>query len=595
MKPLFFLLIFSSLYADIELADRYFAAAEYSTALKLYTELGIRQGMARCHLFLDEPAQALTLLEGSQEHYLMGLAALKLGRIEEALSHFLQHPNREEALQYIGICYFEKGEYEKAKPLAPPFYLARIYLAEGNTTLAEEILGSLPPYSREYNYLLGKLRCKQGRYEEAIPCFRHFPYDLAWAHFNARHLDQAIALFESLLPSENASLALAHCYLLMGEEEKAQKLLGNDLCMPYLTQDQTLYLTGLLHFKNGNRQEALKAFASLSEHSPLLPEALYWSGRAQDDPKPLFTRVFQEFPSSKYAAEAYFYLYPYREYMQGSREAVKHLQNFPEKFPRHPLAINALYLLGIDCTRDRKTPEGKWIRKKSYREAINNFEKVEKKCAELNTFPPLYYQSILEKGLAYGALAKTAQGAKREINLQFAEETFRHLLKEPIPLELKEQAAYSLAATLIEAHKEAEGVLNSLLEFASGYYLSKGWYEKGRLKALKADWREALGCFENAQESACGLSADERLSLLIEESECYKMLNMLDQAMLVLSQVINDDAISALRLKAMFLRSEIYEKQGRFELARKQLEAAAPKGGEWGARALAKLEKEYGL
>jgi len=45
--------------------------------------------------------------------------------------------------------------------------------------------------------------------------------------------------------------------------------------------------------------------------------------------------------------------------------------------------------------------------------------------------------------------------------------------------------------------------------------------------------------------------------------------------MLLLSQVVNDEVISPLRIQAMFLRAEIYEIQGRPELAAKQWEAAA--------------------
>ena len=54
------------------------------------------------------------------------------------------------------------------------------------------------------------------------------------------------------------------------------------------------------------------------------------------------------------------------------------------------------------------------------------------------------------------------------------------------------------------------------------------------------------------------------------------------------------DVISPLRIKAMFLRAEIYELQGRPELAIKQLEAAARKGGEWAQKAQEKLEQVYG-
>jgi hypothetical protein len=45
----------------------------------------------------------------------------------------------------------------------------------------------------------------------------------------------------------------------------------------------------------------------------------------------------------------------------------------------------------------------------------------------------------------------------------------------------------------------------------------------------------------------------------------------------------------------MYLRSEVYELQGRHELAVKQLEATARKGGAWAQKAQEKLEKDYGF
>ena len=68
----------------------------------------------------------------------------------------------------------------------------------------------------------------------------------------------------------------------------------------------------------------------------------------------------------------------------------------------------------------------------------------------------------------------------------------------------------------------------------------------------------------------------------------------MDEAMLVLSKVINYDAVSSERLRAMFLRAEIYESQGRTDLARRQLQATASKGGPWSLKAKEKLDKYYG-
>ena len=65
--------------------------------------------------------------------------------------------------------------------------------------------------------------------------------------------------------------------------------------------------------------------------------------------------------------------------------------------------------------------------------------------------------------------------------------------------------------------------------------------------------------------------------------------------MLILSKAINEDAVSGLRVKAMLLRAEIYQLQGRHELAQNQLEATAKKGGKWGFKAKEKLEQDMAM
>jgi hypothetical protein len=61
-----------------------------------------------------------------------------------------------------------------------------------------------------------------------------------------------------------------------------------------------------------------------------------------------------------------------------------------------------------------------------------------------------------------------------------------------------------------------------------------------------------------------------------------------------LSEVINYQAVSQLRLKAMYLRAQFYAEQAKPVLARKQLESLALKDGPWGQKAKEQLETEYG-
>lgn len=78
-------------------------------------------------------------------------------------------------------------------------------------------------------------------------------------------------------------------------------------------------------------------------------------------------------------------------------------------------------------------------------------------------------------------------------------------------------------------------------------------------------------------------------------SQMQCCLGQHDTAMKNLSQVINADTASPLRIQAMVLRADIYEKQNRPELAVRQLEAAAKKGGEWGEKAKRQLRDYYGF
>lgn len=402
----------------------------------------------------------------------------------------------------------------------------------------------------------------------------------------------------------------------------------------------SLNLLGLLQYANGTFLESKQTFIKLVEEYPessLASEALFWcsfcSERLQESPANIRAyrqQVYERYPLSPYAAEAYFSYYSYRDYLQGDRAAIKHLQAFKEKFPESPYLINAYYLIGLDYKRDRKTPEGKWVRRKNLTSAIDAFQEVENMfdsltqknliaANDLEYFVSVRYRSTLERALANLAIADESQGAKKKIYLEYAEEVFYHIMqdfensqntlakllinKEPYPA-IQEESAYWLAQTYIRAKddEEAEKVLSQMIEkyqsakITRGYFLSRVWYEQGMIAMRRQENNLAIKYFAHAEDAAKGkiLSADQKLDLWIQQSLCYQALKQLDKAMLILSKVINDDAVSGMRLKAMYLRAEIYELQGRQELARKQLEATAKKGGEWALKAKSKLEQNYG-
>lgn len=338
----------------------------------------------------------------------------------------------------------------------------------------------------------------------------------------------------------------------------------------------------------------------------------------------LLLEIFKANPHCKEAPIAYFYTYTYQEYMKGQKKAIKHLQSMPTLFPQHPLSIQAHYLVGLDYLKDHTSQDGTLLRKKDLIAAIDAFHQAEitfdllheKKLlapAIFFYFTQIRYHSMLERALANLAVAESSQGAKSQIYFSYAEEVFSHLIQHfeatkfsgmatLVYNKLLQESHYWLAILLMKKNQweEADQLLNRALQFfeeEEGYLLSRIWYEKGKIAQNSHDFALAIASFQKSEKAGLGksfLSPDQKLDLWIEESLCFKECGDLDNAMLLLSKAVNDEAISSLRVKAMFLRAELYALQGRQELALKQLDAVAKKGGPWGKLAKNKLEKEYG-
>lgn len=422
-------------------------------------------------------------------------------------------------------------------------------------------------------------------------------------------------------------------------EQSLQKCLAEYPQSP--CADRALFTLGVVKYYRKQYLEAEKCFAGLARTfpgSPLEAEAYFWAAKASENlnfageqAKEYRKKVYTNFPGSPYAPEAYFAYYPFRDYLQGDRAAIKHLQNFKEQFPNAPYLIVAHYLIGMDYKRDRKTPEGRWIRKKSMNEAIESFlqaEKVFDAFFAANAIPGEHlqymvnvrYRSILERALGYLAVADESEGAKRQIYLEYAIGALERMRLEFVDKQnpescllsksesyrlYQEESGYWLAQAYAKAgeQEKSKRTLAGMLEdYASsgivkGYFLSRAHYDLGKIAVSVKDYAGALDSFVQAEEAAKGhvLNTDQKIDLWIQQSLCCKELNDMDKAMLILSKAINDDAISSLRVKAMYLRAEIYALQGRHELARKQLEATSKKGGEWAMKAKQKLDEEYGI
>lgn len=399
-----------------------------------------------------------------------------------------------------------------------------------------------------------------------------------------------------------------------------------------------LNLLGILAIKENQLDLGAAHFKTLLDQfsdSSLNPEALFWLAHCHEKTNPELARqerfhFCQEYPTHPLAPEAYFRCYSYIDYLQGERAAIKHLKAFGQSFEQSPFLLNAFYLIAIDSQKDRKSPEGRWITKKNLLASIEAFQELQdafEKMTEQKLIPldrqdyytMLAFRAHLEKAQTNLLIAEEADGTKKQIFLEYAEKNFskiyqnledpqgpysKILVNQQTHLALTAECLLSWARTLLHQHQEenAERLLQTLIgkyqqiKITKGFFLAKAWEEKGRIALKNQKYEAALDFFTQAQNASQGklLNADQRLDLWIQQSHCYEGLQQLDQAILTLSKVVNDEAVSSLRLKAMYLRSEMYEKQNRSELARKQLEALAQKNGDWALKARLKLEEKYG-
>lgn len=387
------------------------------------------------------------------------------------------------------------------------------------------------------------------------------------------------------------------------------------------------YLLASLQFKNGELNESLKNFETLlqaSPSSPFLAEGLYWGGRIleitspHDERKSAYFRKFiEQFPEDPRGGEAYYRVFTEQDYLWGNRASLKHLKEFKEKFPDHIYLIPAYYLEGLDALRDRKSPEGRRLSQKNPLYAIECFQKCEDQFEKLDrdgaipsdersAWQTLASQATLERAKTNWQIAEESSGAKQIIYQTYAKEVFQelaHRYPSAMPYApLQEEAHFKLAeiekagrneekAMLLwkemEAHYDRFGVTASTIK-------AKTLTEIGKLYLAKKEGNSALNYFNKAIEASKPdkLTTEETLAILIQKALALHTLGKSDLALTQVSEIINYEAVSPLRLEAMWLRASFYQDLNKPLLARKQLEALASKSGPFAQKAKQALESK---
>ncbi|MDF2577091.1 MAG: hypothetical protein K0S74_575 [Chlamydiales bacterium] len=427
-------------------------------------------------------------------------------------------------------------------------------------------------------------------------------------------------------------------YLHVAEQMFSQILENNPT---QLMLDEVLLNLGKVYLRQGLYSKAEEIFLQLSQlpATKYTGESLFFialSAEMQEKDYSLASSYYRksalEFPDSPYAGEAYFKIYSINDYLQGKEVALEHLSKMRIQFPQHPLLIYAYYLLAMERKQRLEGVSNLTVQQQSeWEDTIQLFEQSRSLFEELYEanaiafdqsipFAQLAYRAQFEEGLIKLKLSKQLPEHKSIIYLEEAIESFGRVshdfeqakypvLKEILNLELYpkivEESEYMLAqAHLLSQDREnADKVLKKIIDkyadrkISYGYYLSKAWLDRGNIAMQEGQYKQGLVHLQMAEQTSKNelLGVEQQLFLSLKQGICYRELGNLDMAMKMFSKVINDEAATNLRLEAMFLRSEIYAKQGRHELAIKQLEAIIRRGGEWAAKAKQKLEGDYGF
>ncbi len=416
-------------------------------------------------------------------------------------------------------------------------------------------------------------------------------------------------LFEALEEPDEAIYLLGLVGSVLGEEYvRAAEEDLHRVVVEYATgayAAPSLNVLGTLLFQRKEYKRAEEAFLKLARcypTSPLASGAWFWSAECaewQDKPFTVIQErrraVFEKYPDSTYAAESYFNTYPFSTYMEGDKGAIDHLQAMPRLYPNSPFLVLAHYLHGLHLKGEQKTKEAR----QAFALSDGAFEEEAIAPANLEYFRGVRSRAMIEQAL---------------IELEFqnygpAEELFVEVIDGCTGMagypRILEEAHFGLSQVRLAGGKreEAAAILGEMLEryhaagIETGYYLSRAWYHQGRLLMGQGDFEVGRRCLTHSREAARGgiLSINQRLDLWMQESHCAREKGDFDEAMLLLSKVINHEAASPLRVEAMYQRAMLYSLQGRRELAIKQLEATAKKNGLWAVKAKEALKEEYGL
>lgn len=350
-----------------------------------------------------------------------------------------------------------------------------------------------------------------------------------------------------------------------------------------------------------------------------LARALLREGE-EEKARRVFEQIWQTDSSHPLAAEAYFHSWPLSSYGRGEEAAIEHLQKLSERFPATFFSLCSYYLLANHWRKKATAHPLRRGFKRSMQRACSYYRRLqieaEARSSSLEARRQLAIhwlrcRALLEETQAMREIARhptqlkkpywLAKGAKKIEELftlmegqQWAQEdnsdgsVWSYDLLAAARLE--ELAIESDLGQLQQARQDAEALLGS--SWISGSPACARYGVEAALLMSQLERRiGSVDCLlvwqQRGEQLLPATVAAESLQvwLWMEKAMMLEQLGSYDEAILALAKVINSDVASFCRIKAMMMRGEIYQKQGRWELASKQLKAVVARGGLWAPHA----------
>lgn len=419
---------------------------------------------------------------------------------------------RELSLYKLGMIYFEKKEFERAKD--------RLKTLIADYPSSEFLGNSL--------YWIGEANLSEGKYDEAIETFlqsiterknnkyvAHSMYSLAFAYEKIDKYDDAVGYYDKLLSfypdsplASEAQIRIGICYFKLKDYDSSILELNNPLIssLPSDQIAQALYLSANAYFKVKEYDNAEKTYLEILDKFPKsnifqdVRYALGWTYFLQkkyEDAYKIFDKLSER--KDSIAPKATYWKGEAKRYLGEENEALKIYEVFLQKYPDNPVRYNVNFQIGAILFN-----QGKYDLAEKYLKPIFTADDDQLKSKAL-------------------ALAGEIKLNKKEYNA--AINLFEDALKiEGIDIEKKNRALFGLAISYyyMKDYNKSLRYFADLEKRAPKFESDKVNFYEGEIKFEKENYQEALNYYSKVDP------ADPDLGPLVIYSKGYCCYNLKD-------------------------------------------------------------------